>query len=166
MTPNRKSVTDMLEQTATVIDIEDGQLILEVRPQSSCHGCAVNKGCGTAVLAKTVGQRVVHFRLDNTIGARKGDTVVLGLPEHAVLKGALIIYLLPLLVMLLVALVADATLAADADNRDLAIVLLSLLGLGGSVWLGRVLMQHDSQAAEKAYTPVLLRREIDLAVPR
>ena len=155
----------MLEQTATVVAVENGQLVLETRPQSTCQSCSVNKGCGTAVLSKSVGQKVIHFRLDNTIGARKGDTVVLGLPENAVLKGSAILYLLPLLVMIATAVVADLTMAADADNRDLAIALLSLLSLGGSVLLGRLLLRHSGKNAdrEQAYSPVLLRKQLPVA---
>ncbi len=148
----------MIEQTAMVIAVENGQLVLETRPQSTCQSCAVNKGCGTAVLSKTVGRKVVHWRLANTIGAREGDTVVLGLAENALLKGSLMLYLLPLLVMVLVALAADASLAADADNRDLAIALLSLFGLGASVLLGRWWFRHGDR--ERAYAPVLLRKQI------
>ena len=155
----------MLEQNATVIDIENGQLVLETRPQSTCQSCSVNKGCGTAVLSKSVGQKVIHFRLDNTIGARKGDTVVLGLPENAVLKGSAILYLLPLLVMIATAVIADLSMAADADNRDLAIALLSLLSLGGSVLLGRLLLRRSAKSAdrEQAYSPVLLRKQLPVA---
>ena len=155
----------MLEQTATVVAVENGQLVLETRPQTTCQSCAVNQGCGTAVLGKSVGQKVIHFRLENTIGARKGDTVVLGLPENAVLRGSTILYLLPLLVMIATAVIADAAMAQDADNRDLAIALLSLLSVGASVLLGRLLLRHGGKRAdrEQACSPVLLRKQLPVA---
>lgn len=148
----------MMEQTATVVDIEDGELVLETRPQSTCSSCTVNKGCGTSVLSKSVGQKVIHFRLANTVSARKGDQVVLGLPENAVLKGSAIMYVLPLIIMIAVAVIADNVLAIDAERRDLTIAFLSLASMAASIAVGRFLFRHDETGL--AYTPVLLRKEI------
>ncbi len=152
----------MIEQTATVIAVENGQLVLETRPQSTCQSCAVNKGCGTAMLSKRVGRKVVHWRLANTLGAQPGDTVVLGLEENALLKGSLILYLLPLVMMIVVAVVADRVMTPDAEYRDAAIALLSLSSVAASVLLGRWLFRRGDSS--QRYTPMLLRKQIDTTI--
>jgi sigma-E factor negative regulatory protein RseC len=152
----------MLEQTATVVDIEGDQLVLETRPQSTCQSCAVNKGCGTAVLAKSVGQKVIHFRVVNTLSVSKGDRVVLGLPENAVLKGSIVMYVMPLLMMLAVAFIADSVLAIDAERRDITIAMLSFASLALSIGIGRYLFRNAETS--QSYTPVLLRKEPDIIV--
>lgn len=148
----------MIEQTATVIDIDGDLLVLETQPESSCHSCSVKKGCGTSVLSGFVGNKLIHFTLPNTLAARKGDRVVLGLPEHAMVKGSTVVYVMPLLVMIAVAVLADHTLALDADKRDLSIAVLSLASLAMSTLLARWLFRNA--ATRQAYTPVLLRKEI------
>lgn len=147
----------MLEQTATVIEVQGDRLLLEVIPESSCKACSMNKGCGTSVLSKSVGRKVVQFELDNTLAAERGDRVVLGVPENAVISGSLLVYLLPLVLMFIVALIADQTIASDDPLRDIKIAVLALGTLAGSVLLSRRLFasSHD------AWQPVLLRKLID-----
>lgn len=146
----------MIEQTATVIDVEGDQLVVETVPQSSCQSCAVKSGCGTSVLSGTVGRKVVHFRVKNSVAASKGDRVVLGLPEDALVKGSLIVYLLPLLLMIITALGVDAYLPEDETNRDALIATASLLSVMGSIFVGRFLLRNS--VGSKTYTPVLIRR--------
>ena len=146
----------MLEQAATVVALRHNRVVVETLPRSTCDGCGVSQGCGTSVLAKTVGRKVIHFELDNTVDARIGDRLVLGLPEQAMLRGSLLIYLLPLLAMILVALAADLLLPAAASLRDLKITLLALAALG----LGMLLARGSLFRHRGAYMPVILRKEL------
>ena len=151
----------MIEQSATVIKVEGDELVLETQPESTCQSCAVNKGCGTSVLAGMVGNKAIYFRLPNTLSASKGDRVVLGLPEHAVVKGSAIVYLLPLLAMVAVAILTDHMLAVDADKRDLAIAFISLVALVLTAALGGLLFKN--KGTRQRYTPVLLRKEVSIS---
>jgi len=111
----------MLEQTATVKAVQHGRLLLEVIPQSTCGSCSVKSGCGTSVLASSVGQKVVRFELDNTLDAVVGDRVVIGVPENAVVGGSLLMYLVPLLVMFAFAMISDQLLSLQDASRDIKI---------------------------------------------
>ncbi|HHO59961.1 MAG TPA: hypothetical protein ENJ64_06925, partial [Thiotrichales bacterium] len=118
----------MIEEQVQVVAIEGDQLLLEAQTQSACGACAAKKGCGTAVLSKVVGKKFTRFQARNTVDARIGDIIVVGLPETALLRGSLMIYLLPLLGMIGMALLVDAILAFDAEGRDLSIAIAAMAG--------------------------------------
>ncbi|MDG1820512.1 MAG: SoxR reducing system RseC family protein, partial [Methylophilaceae bacterium] len=92
------------------------------------------------------------FKAQNTINAQVGQTVVVGIDETAVMKSALILYLLPLVTMF-----AGALLAVQIVNADASAILGALLGLLlGFFWLkahvaGRVYYQN--------HLPKILRLE-------
>lgn len=148
----------MVEQNATVIAVRDGNAVVETVPESSCNSCSVKAGCGTSVLSRTVGRKVIHFEIANTVDAGVGDRVVLGLPEDAIVKGSLLMYLLPLLLMFALALLADYLLPAEAALRDLKIAATALLGLVASIGLDRLVIRRDAGH----YTPVMLRKHLPL----
>jgi len=148
----------MIEATATVIALEEDDLILQAETRSACGGCAVRQGCGTSVLAKTVGKKFTHFRVRNTVHANIGDQLVLGLPEDVLLVGSLAIYLLPLLALVLFSLVADFLLGGSVQSNDFLIALTGLSGLGLGVFVSRKYLTQAHMAAR--YTPVILRKNL------
>ena len=148
----------MVEQNATVIALNEGNAVVETVPESTCNSCSVKAGCGTSVLARSVGQKVIHFEIANTVDARVGDQVVLGLPEDAIVKGSLLMYLLPLVLMFTVALLLDFLLPAEAAARDLKIAGGALLALLASILVDRLFIHHDSGH----YLPVMLRKQLPL----
>lgn len=89
----------MIEEKATVVDVEGQFAWVETQRQSTCSACSANKGCGTATLSKVLGQKRTRVRVLNDLGARPGDNVIVGLQEGALLRGSLAIYALPLLML-------------------------------------------------------------------
>ena len=146
----------MLEQSATVVDVIDGRVIIEVLPESTCGSCAVKQGCGTAVLSGSVGRKLIRIELEDTLGTAAGERVVLGIPEDAIVKGSLLMYLVPLLLMFLCALITDNLLPANDPLRDLKVAMAAATGLGASIFLGRRVIRP----AGSNYQPVLLRKDI------
>ncbi len=139
----------MIEQTATVVRTEGPLAWVEAERESSCGQCAARKGCGTAVLANVLGRRSARMRALNPVEARPGERVVIGLEEGALLRGALAVYLLPLLT-----LIGGAMLGAPyGDGAAVA------GGLGGFL-LGLAGVRRFSRriARDPRYQPVILRR--------
>jgi len=91
----------MIEEQARVISVEEGYAVVETQRQSTCQSCAVNKGCGTAVLSKVLGRSAVQFRAINHINATVNEQVIIGIDEDWLLKSSFAVYLVPLLLMLL-----------------------------------------------------------------
>jgi len=146
----------MIEEQAQVIEIDGSHLILQAKTQSACAGCAVKKGCGTSVLSKVVGRKFTRFRVENRIGAGVGDTVVVGIAEDVLLTGSAVIYMVPIISMILLALLADSVFAHDLDQRDLSIAISAIFGLiSGSILSKWYFQRHSSS---QRYTPVVLRK--------
>ncbi len=94
----------MIEEIATVIKTEGEMMSVEIQQQSSCGACSVKSGCGTNLIASLFGKRRAMLSLPNTIHARPGDRVVLGIRENDLVSGSIRLYLLPLAGLLLGAL--------------------------------------------------------------
>ena len=146
----------MIEQEVNVIAVENNRLLVEAEQQSSCQSCAVKSGCGTSVLAKWFDRRRLRFYVDNTVNAKVGDRVRVGLQESALTQGALMIYLLPLLAMIGAALLADLGLSADFYWRDLLIAAAGFAGLWLGLYISRFYLHQKHQ--RQHFNPVVLAR--------
>ena len=148
----------MIEERARVIAVENGQLLLEAQTRASCSACAVKQGCGTAVVSRWIGRKFTRFQAPNTVNARVGDEVVVGLAEEAMLKGSVLVYLLPLLAMIGFALLADSLIAADTASRDLMVLIAAVAGFSLMLVISRLLLSTGSNSSK--LTPVVLRKNI------
>ena len=147
----------MIEERGEVVAREGSFAWVQTQRASTCGGCAANKGCGTAALAKVLGQRRTRVRALNHLEAGVGEQVIIGLSEQALLRGALAVYLVPLLGLLGGALFG-AYLAGQllASHPDLFSILFGLLGLAlGIGWLR--LYAHRIRG-DARYQPVVVRR--------
>jgi sigma-E factor negative regulatory protein RseC len=89
----------MIEQKAQVIQQEDGAVWVEAERQSTCSQCQVKNGCGTGLMAKHVGQRFSRLRVDTNDSFQAGQTVAVHIHEQALLSGAFLVYIWPLLML-------------------------------------------------------------------
>jgi sigma-E factor negative regulatory protein RseC len=148
----------MIEETARVIAIEDGRLLLEAQTTTACGACAAKQGCGTSVLSKWVGRKFTRFEAPNTVNARVGDEVVVGLSEQAMLKGSVLVYLVPLLAMIAFALLADGLISADQAARDLLVLVSAITGFALTLVMSRLLLSTSTSRSQ--LSPVVLRKNI------
>lgn len=149
----------MVEQEARVITVEGDQLMLEAEIKSSCQSCEVKSGCGTSVLSAWLGKKFTHFQAKNTVDARAGDQVVVGLSETALIHGSLAIYFLPLIGMIIFALVADILFTQGGGLHDLMVALSGFAGFGAALILCRRYLA--SERLKHELSPVVLRKVID-----
>lgn len=145
----------MIEEQAQVIEVKGAKLILQAQTQSTCGGCAVNKSCGTSLLSKVVGRKFTQFEAENNIGADVGDTVIVGIAEDALLKGSMVIYAVPILGMIVLAVLAEFMLP-ELAARDLAIAASGIMGLIFGSITARWYFQRQSSV--HLYAPVVLRK--------
>ena len=148
----------MIEERARVIAIENDQLLLEAKTRPACNACAARQGCGTSVLSKWVGRRFSRFQAPNTVNASVGDEVVVGLAEEAMLKGSVLVYLLPLVAMIVFALLADGLISAAAASRDLLVLLSAVTGFALALIISRMVLSSSRNRIR--LTPVVIRKNI------
>jgi sigma-E factor negative regulatory protein RseC len=121
----------MIEQKATVISRDGDQVWLEAERQSTCSQCQVKKGCGTGLLAKHVGKRFSRIAVAADNELQVGQEVTVAIPEQALLSGAFLMYMMPLLLMF-----AAAALVRVSGAGELAEIVAGLSGLmAGFYWV-------------------------------
>ncbi|WP_461515690.1 SoxR reducing system RseC family protein [Porticoccus sp.] len=144
----------MIKETGRVIALEPDGLWIETIQRSACHSCAVQKGCGQGALARFAGKpaaiRVLPGDCDLR-NVRPDDQVVIGIPEDVLVHGTLLIYLLPLLMLVLGALVASTVSMSDVVVAVGAI--LGLLAGGMAARLHSILNKNNDRVQ-----PILLER--------
>lgn len=146
----------MLEEHATVVAVEENAVWVEVQRQSTCGQCAANKGCGSAVLQKVLGNKRNIFRVSGELSVTVGDEVVIGVNENAIVKGSLLVYALPITCIIVFGIlgetIASRMLSIDADSMS---VIGAFFGLAVSIW---GLRWHSRKSNNKSqYQPILLR---------
>ncbi len=149
----------MIEEQAQVVEIKGDVLLLQAQTQSACGSCAANKGCGTSLLSKVVGRKFTQFQADNSVNANVGDTVIVGIPEDALLKGSMVMYLIPIVAMLIFALLADYFLTELMPSRDLMIAVTAIMGLVFGSLVSK--WYFSRQSSVHLFAPVVLRKIID-----
>lgn len=151
--------SQVIEEQAQVVHVEDREVWVETQRQSACGQCSVNKGCGTAVIGKVLGKKSSRVQVlnPNNISVDMGDRVLIGIEEQALVKGSMAIYLMPLLAMFLFGLLGEVLADQFAlASPDAFIAVLSVVGLAvGFLWL-RLFARGIAQDAR--YQPILLRR--------
>ncbi len=89
----------MIKQTAIVTRTEHAVAFVKTIRESTCGQCGVQKGCGTSVFSKVLGNKFSEITALNPIDAKTGDMVILGMQESVLINSALLMYLFPLLMM-------------------------------------------------------------------
>lgn len=143
----------MIEEQGTVVDVSEGRAWVETRRLSACSSCSAKGGCGSGMLSDYLGKRLSRFQALDAVGVQVGDAVVVGLPAASLVQGALVIYLLPLLGLLLLPLLLHWRWPQLAEP-------VSLLGavLGFLAGLGLVHLFSRRVSDSPRFQPMILRR--------
>jgi len=118
----------MVEEKAMVVAIEGTNALLQTQRRSACQSCSVKQGCGTSVLAKVVGRRSSQILVVNTLEASVGDQVMIGINDNALVKGSLLIYALPLILLLVGAVLGELWAHAYGFNTELMSIVSGVVG--------------------------------------
>jgi sigma-E factor negative regulatory protein RseC len=114
------------QETAFVTGLSpDGRAVVKVRRAEACQACSA-KGACTALGGKTQDMVLV---VDNTIGAKPGDSVILTLSEANFIKASAVLYLVPALGLVGGALAGSSFSTELGLKSDPASILGSLAGL-------------------------------------
>ena len=126
----------MITETGRVVGIEDKALWVETIRRSTCGSCAAQKGCGQGLMNKFTDGRRNQLRV--LLGSLSVDTfhlndeVEISIPERALIGGAMMVYLLPLITM-----IAGMGLVSNYASGDVA----AALGALGGFLLGMALVR-------------------------
>jgi sigma-E factor negative regulatory protein RseC len=143
----------VITETGRVVEVHGEWALVACRRQVECPRCAEGRGCGGGVLGKLLGDRLHKVRaVTGAVAVTPGDQVVIGLGEDAVLRAALVVYLVPLLAALAGGAAVGVGLGAGEAGSMAGAVAGFVLGLSWARGYGR---RH---AGDAALQPTILRR--------
>ena len=90
----------MLEETARVVEVTQGQIWVVGNANSACAACMQQNACGTATLSKAFNKKPVQ--VNSALAVKVGDTVLVTVDERALLRAAFIMYLMPIVLLSLI----------------------------------------------------------------
>lgn len=135
----------MIEMRAIVIHVQDDEASVQAL-SGGCGQCSSEGGCGSGTLSKLFcGSKPRHFKVRNEARAQVGDEVQVSLPDGVLLRGAMKMYVLPLL-LLLTGGILGGGLAGDAVSRDAYAAAGALIGLLSGFIFARLLSHGVGQA--------------------
>lgn len=141
----------MIEEQGRVVAVEPGAVWVETVRKSTCSSCSVKAGCGQGLLDQLgVNGRRGYVRALSNLQLAVGDAVIIGVREDLLVRGSLLVYLLPLL-----GLFAAAVLVEQVGLSEPWVILSAffgfLLACYAVRWRSRV------TAGDAALQPVVLR---------
>lgn len=141
----------MIEEPGQVVGLDQGAVWVETLRKSTCSSCSANAGCGQSLLDKlAISSQRSTVRVLTDLQLNVGDKVIIGLREDALMRGSLLVYLLPLLGLFMGALGADYF--ALGEPWSIAV------GFAGFVLAGVLVRAHSRRHADDpALQPVVLR---------
>jgi sigma-E factor negative regulatory protein RseC len=145
----------MIEEQAIVVSVDKGFVNVETSSTSGCGSCQSSASCGAGLVSSLFGRKSRTLRIRNTVNARKGDTVTIGLNRLALVVASLMIYLLPLLMLIAGAITGEWLATALALN---VIDLFSIIGGLAFAVLAFILSRRvlSTGAMDRMIQPVLL----------
>jgi len=141
----------MIEEQGRVIALEPGAVWVETLRKTTCSGCVAKSGCGQGLMDQLgVRERRGRIRALSDLQLQVGDSVVVGIREEVLLRGAFLVYLLPLLMLFAAAL--------GAAQLGLGEPYVIIAGLGGFIasWLF-VRKRSQQTASNYLLQPIVLR---------
>lgn len=152
-------VEGMIEEVAEVKHI--GQGYAEIMPEVSdgCSSCVSQSSCSSSgsafsfLLGKKVEPQLI--RVQNPVYAKPGDKVVVGVHANTLLKGSLLAYFLPLLILLISAMIGKFVFDSLGMNAELGSIFFGVLGLLVGFKFVTSLMKHTRLS--NSFDAIILR---------
>ena len=119
-------------ETGRVVAVEadDEALWVDTIRPSTCGSCAANKGCGHGLLNRVADGHTGYVRvLSGVVSARQcavDDQVRISIPEQVILRGSMLVYMLPLIFMLAGAASVDVVWSAAGQAGTVVGAMLGL----------------------------------------
>lgn len=98
-----------------MVSVEGERIWVQTHRKSVCGACSARKGCGTASLEQFFGKRRTQMIVSSELPVIPGDEVMLGIDEATLLRGSLLLYGLPLMLMLVSAVLIQSLVPSGGE---------------------------------------------------
>ncbi|HKM37299.1 MAG TPA: SoxR reducing system RseC family protein [Thiopseudomonas sp.] len=146
----------MIEEPGVVISVAADGVWVATQRKTTCGSCAAKAACGQGLLNSLSADKKPHtVKVRSDLQLREGDQVTLGISEDSLVRGAFLVYIVPLLLMFAAALAVNTFNVAEPW-----VIFAAALGfLGGAVWVRFYSARYLDEAAMQ---PVVLKVQIAL----
>jgi sigma-E factor negative regulatory protein RseC len=148
----------MLVETGRVVAVENDGLWVETIRQSTCGSCAARKGCGHGLLNRYAEGKRGYIRVlpgaTGSIDCAVDDQVRISIPEEVILRGSLVVYVVPLLCMLGGA-VLGSVLFGDRGDPIAAVGAVVGFGLGFLLVRWHAWLHRNDQSFQPTFLEVV-----------
>ena len=109
----------MIEERAVILSLQSEPsqtqttATLEIERKTACGLCGQSRGCGNSIWGRLFVHQATAFKAQNRINAKVGDSVIVGINEKALLKSAILLYILPLVTLFFGAILASQLWQTD-----------------------------------------------------
>jgi sigma-E factor negative regulatory protein RseC len=157
---NNKNEAHMIEETAVVVNASQGYAWVRPEKSSGCGSCSSKSSCSsTSTLSLFKKDENVLKKVVNSVHAKPGDKVVIGLESGDLLKSSLLAYILPLVSLILFAIAGQFFFSQLNYNAEIGAMLFGVAGLFAGFGFADMLVHRFS--AKKDFEPVILRLQDD-----
>ena len=119
----------MIEMRAIVIQLDGREASVQPVGTGGCGHCDSEGGCGSGTLTKVFcGDKPRQFKVRNDVSAKIGDEIQVSVPDGVLLRGAIKMYVLPL-ILLLAGGIAGVGMAGEGAGRDAYAAAGAVVGL-------------------------------------
>jgi len=151
----------MMEESAKILAVKEGQAYISAFRQSSCGDCSARSGCGTSVLSRYIGTRSMQMWVNDPIGVEVDDEVIIQLPETGLFRASFLFYLFPLILFIAFAIFGEYITRLLELDTEILVVTFATAGLFTAfAWLhlAEKKIIHDNHLR-----PVIIKRSKTLA---
>lgn len=144
----------MIEEPGVVLAVDTDGVWVATQRKTTCGSCSAKAACGQGIINSLSADKKPHtIKVRSDLHLLEGDQVTLGISEDSLVRGALLVYMLPLFSMFIAALAVNTLAVAEPW-----VILAAALGfLGGATW---VRLYSARYMDETTMQPVVLRAQI------
>ena len=141
----------MSTEQGLIIDTNADIATVKTVRSAACESCDHKQNCGNG----SDNKNEMHVKVQNNLGAKIGDTVIINIKTKSLLKVAFMLYIFPILCMIFGAVIGKKIAPSFTLDQSLASVLSGAIFFCISFFFIRI--KGKKMAFKKEYTPTILR---------
>ncbi len=146
----------MIEETAVVVKVEGHTVWLKSAGTVGCGQCQSKSSCGQTVFSELFAVKEAEFKIESKELLSTGDHVLLGIDEHALVGGSMLVYLFPLFFMIVTAVFAAGISNLLKIPHEGLVIAGGLLGLLLGFYFAR--KKAAILTKFKSFQPIILKQ--------
>ena len=143
----------MITENGIVTDVNSSLAWIRTIRSGTCESCSSKDNCGTS----HSGKKEMTVTVKNTLNVKKGDQVIIGLETKPLLVVTFLLYVFPVLLLILGALIGNSIAPFFHMNPSLLSLVLGCLFFCAAFFIIR--KKSETLSTRESYNPFLVRKK-------